>query len=117
MRDFLQKELPQRLAEINDALEGTPFKIAYRVQNELILYFDSLRGLRNGKNNDELLNIAVDDIMMMKILPRVIGDGDMLGQPLDKLWHICEDRYPKSAEKIEDMLRRLAGSDVTSFWP
>ncbi len=117
LRDFLQKELPQRLAEINDALEGTPFKIAYRVQNELILYFDSLRGLRNGKNNDELLNIAVDDIMMMKILPRVIGDGDMLGQPLDKLWHICEDRYPKSAEKIEDMLRRLAGSDVTSFWP
>lgn len=40
---YLKENVPGLLHSLNSALNGTPFKIAYRVQNELILYFLSLR--------------------------------------------------------------------------
>lgn len=106
------------LNALNEALDDTPFKIAYRVQNELILYFTEL--LR--ENADAKLATAFDDIMMMKVLPRIEGDDELLGNRSSGALHNLKDfaeqhDLTKSIDKIEEMLKRLERSHFTSFWP
>ena len=62
------------LKALNATLEDTPFKIAYRVQNELVLYFTELLRENPEADQEQLLTTALDDIMMMKVLPRIEGD-------------------------------------------
>lgn len=113
---FLKTEVPVRLAALNEALNGTPFKIAYRVQNELVLYFASLLADSPEAAKEDLLTQAIDGILMMKVLPRIEGDEDLLKKPLDKLADFAAS-YPLSAEKIKEMQERLERGHFTSFWP
>lgn len=103
---------------LNEALNDTPFKIAYRVQNELILYYTEL--LR--ENADAKLATALDDIMMMKVLPRIEGDDELLGNRSSGALHNLkvfaeQHNLTKSIDKIEEMLKRLERSHFSSFWP
>lgn len=109
------------LKSLNEALTNTPFKIAYRVQNELVLYFAELLRENADTDQDSMLATALDDIMMMKVLPRIEGDDELLGTrnggALQNL-AIFASNLPKSSKKIEEMLNRLdSGSHFTSFWP
>ena len=113
----LHDKVPTMLASINKALDGTPFKIAYRVQNELIIYFAELRRLDRTSSAEELLKAAVDAVLMMKVLPRVEGDKDLLGEPLTKMLNLAEGNYEKAAQKLTEMKDRLDKSPFTSFWP
>lgn len=113
----LKDEVPSVLAAINEALNGTPFKIAYRVQNELLVYFGELRRFDKETGTTALLNKAVDGILMMKVLPRIEGDKDLLGKPLAKLASIANEKYPEAAKKIAEMKARLELTPFTSFWP
>ena len=65
----------------------------------------------------ELLTKAVDDILMMKVLPRVEGDNDLLEEPLKELLELTKDRYLKAYKKVEEMKVRLDKNHFTSFWP
>lgn len=114
---MLCDEVPNILAGINKALDGTPFKVAYRVQNELIIYFAELRRFNTGAKAEELLTQAIDDILMMKVLPRVEGDNDLLEEPLKELAKLAEGRYLKAHQKVEEMQIRLDKNHFTSFWP
>lgn len=112
----------EKLKELNKALDDTPFKIAYRVQNELVLYFAEL--LRENPNADQLqlLNTALDDIMMMKVLPRIEGDDELLGNRTDgALFNLMQfasnNNLEHSVDKIDEMLKRLERSHFTSYWP
>lgn len=115
-KDFLMTNIPLRLSELNSALNNTPFKIAYRVQNELVLYFTSLRQRNEIIAAEELLASALDGILIMKVLPRIEGDEDLLEKPLREL-----DKYtqglPQSAKKVKEMSDRLERAHFTSFWP
>jgi len=114
--DWLKCEIAKVLTEMNAALEGTPFKVAYRVQNELTLFFfEQWREDKTAKWSDILAN-AVDQILMMKVLPRVEGDEDLLEKPLARLADFCVD-YPNAAKKVEEMKSRLEHSHFTSYWP
>lgn len=115
-RQFLKDELPGKLAALNRALSGTPFKIAYRVQNELILYFAALRADSPDVEKDKLLSKAIDSILMMKVLPRIEGDVDLLKEPLKALADYTAD-YPQSRDKVKEMTDRLDRGQFTSFWP
>lgn len=116
-QDKLKELVPERLAAINNALDGTPFKIAYRVQNELLIYYCEMRRIDTETKTSELLNKAIDGILMMKVLPRVEGDRDLLEKPLEKLANICNDGYPEAYKKIKEMQGRLESAPFTSFWP
>ena len=106
------------LTGINSALEGTPFKIAYRVQNELMLYFYQLWIEDKTVDWSDILTTAVDQILMMKVLPRIEGDEELLDAPLKELHMLCDvNNYEKAATKIEEMQTRLEKSRFTSFWP
>ena len=74
----LMEMLPERLDEINKALKGTPFEVSYRVLNELtIMVGVMLDDNEDGKSLDDIVNLAVNNILLMKILPRIEGDAEM----------------------------------------
>lgn len=98
-------------------LSKTPFRIAYRVVNELILYFYALRWENKDAEFEELYNKALDNILMMKVLPRIEGNEDLVKAPLAQLATWTEVAYPKANAKIIEMRERLERSHFTSFWP
>jgi hypothetical protein len=114
--DIIKKQVPTLLNELNKALNGTPFKIAYRVQNELVVYIYNLYLQYKTKSIEDLIPIAIDDILMLKVLPRIEGDEDMLELPLKELANFVSP-YEKSKKKVEEMQERLTRAHFTSFWP
>ena len=104
-----------------DSLEAilgkTHFRIAYRVVNELILHFYALRWENKDAEFEELYNKALDNILMMKVLPRIEGNEDLVKEPLAQLATWTEVAYPKANAKIIEMRERLERSHFTSFWP
>lgn len=114
--DWLKGEVAAFLISLNSALDGTPFKVAYRVQNELMLYFYQLWLEDKTARWRDILNTACDQILMMKVLPRVEGDEELLEKPLEKLAAFCEP-YPIALKKIKEMTDRLGLSRFASFWP
>jgi hypothetical protein len=98
-------------------LGKTPFRIAYRVVNELILHFYALRQEDKDAEFEELYKKALDNILMMKVLPRIEGNEDLVKEPLAQLATWTEVAYPKANAKIIEMRERLERSHFTSFWP
>ena len=73
--DELVEKLPARLEEINMALKGTPFEVSYRVLNELTIMVGVM--LDEGEKVDDAISQSVNNILLMKILPRIEGDAEM----------------------------------------
>ena len=71
----LVEKLPVQLEEINKALKGTPFEVSYRVLNELTIMVGIM--LDEGKELDDAIAQSVNNILLMKILPRIEGDAEM----------------------------------------
>ena len=71
----LVEKLPAQLEEINKALKGTPFEVSYRVLNELTIMVGVM--LDEGKELDDAIARSVNNILLMKILPRIEGDAEM----------------------------------------
>ena len=68
-------KLPSRLEQINLALKGTPFEVSYRVLNELTIMVGVM--LDEGLELDNAIAQSVNNILLMKILPRIEGDAEM----------------------------------------
>lgn len=115
-KKHLTENVPTLLHSLNQTLNSTPFKIAYRVQNELVLYFHELRKEHPKATAEELLKQALDAILMLKVLPRIEGDEDLLEKPLKELLKYTEG-YEQAHAKVEEMQDRLNGGNFTSFWP
>ena len=98
-------------------LGKTPFRIAYRVVNELILHFYALRWENKDAEFENLYNKALDNILMMKVLPRIEGNEDLVKEPLAQLDTWTAGVYPKANAKIKEMRERLECAHFTSFWP
>ncbi|PTB33518.1 MrcB family domain-containing protein [Photobacterium phosphoreum] len=61
------------LSAVNGVLKNTPFELAFRALNELLL------AVASSQPQDDLTLKAVwDDFMMCKVLPRIEGDTDKL---------------------------------------
>lgn len=74
----IKRILPERLESINMALKGTPFEVSYRVLNELtIMVGVMLDDKKEEESLDDIINQAVNNILLMKILPRIEGDAEM----------------------------------------
>lgn len=114
--EWLKGEIAKFLTELNNALDGTPFKVAYRVQNELMLYFHQLWLEDQSAHWRDILNTACDQILMMKVLPRIEGDSELLEKPLTNLISFCAP-YTNASKKLDEMNIRLEHSQFTSFWP
>ena len=61
------------LNDLNSLLTGTPFELAFRALNEILLSLLCFK-----PKDDKELNALWDDFLMMKVLPRIDGDTDKL---------------------------------------
>ena len=116
--DQLRAKTIEIMQTLDEKLKDTPFRVAYRVQNELVLYYYNLCSAYPDKSFEELFAIAVDSMLKMKVLPRIEGDEDMVKKPLKALeaW-TAESGYTTSNPKIKEMLARLDHAHYTSYWP
>ena len=64
------------LKEVNDLLDGTPFKLGYRAANEAILYVSACKDF---DSEDFDIKKALDEFTLMKVLSRIEGDDNRLG--------------------------------------
>ncbi len=120
------------LQKVNDVLEGTPFKIAYRTRNEFLLYVVNNLPYNKDKDGNDLpqgyvIARALDEITSMKILSRIEGDDTKVKDSLlnalsqaiaDGLNAITDEDHPVksvSVAKLDEMKNRLQ-SGYTSFW-
>lgn len=125
------------LKSINAALDKTPFKVAYRTRNELLLYVvNNLSWKTDDESEEFVIARALDEITCMKILTRIEGDETKVSANfLDNLGNAIKsglveidkdllqankshkgDAYqPISLDKLEEMKERLK-SGYTSFW-
>lgn len=63
------------LKDVNNLLDGTPFKLGYRAANEAVLYVAASRDFAGEKFSIEK---ALDEFTLMKILSRIEGDDNRL---------------------------------------
>ena len=63
------------LKDVNNLLDGTPFKLGYRAANEAMLYVAASRDFAGEKFSIEK---ALDEFTLMKILSRIEGDDNRL---------------------------------------
>jgi len=135
------KKTIEFLSGVNGVLAGSPFELAYRALNELLL------SVVVFSPKDELeLQAVWDDFLMCKVLPRIEGDLDKLQQGERNILHELEqilelllgeiwadsgrlDLYReqtdgtvltvdcRSRKKLAWMKERLASAGFTSFWP
>lgn len=69
---------------INGVLNNTPFRVSYRVQNELVLYLNVLiEQAGYPEEIDSLIGEAVLAILLEKVLPRVQGEQKQLATKND----------------------------------
>ena len=120
------------LAKLNEILEGTPFKVAYRTRNEFLLYVVNNLPYSMDQEGNKLpqgyvIARALDEITSMKILSRIEGDDTKVKESLldnlmdaikDGLSEIAGEENPVesvSIAKLKEMKARL-NSGYTSFW-
>ena len=128
------------LKAINEKLEGTPFKVAYRTRNEFLLYVVNNLPYNKNENGEDLsqeviIARALDEITNMKILSRIEGDTEKIGTILEDLSGTIKEQlsiissgkeysgtkgkegaeYSVSLAKLKEMKIRLK-SGYTSFW-
>ncbi len=130
------------LDAINTELKGTPFELAYRALNELLIAVVCFE-----PDNEIALQAVWDDFLMTKVLPRIEGDSEKLqddgeqsllnkldsiiSKQLSEIWD-TEARPDllregidgttlyipcRSKKKISWMKARLSDNGFTSFWP
>ncbi len=146
--EVIIEKVPAKLENINKALKGTPFEVSYRVLNELtIMVGVLLDSKKESENIDDIINQALDHILLMKILPRIEGDSDMFNlskdfkdeyqkkydvkleynNRLEWLMDLApeivteeqegDDHRQTAREKIKEMTDRLKNQEFTRFWP
>lgn len=132
------------IQKVNEVLEETPFKVAYRTRNEVLLYV--VNNLPYNKSADGsalpqeyVIARALDEITNMKILSRIEGDESKVRQELlDRLVETIraglesisgrqygaesmerdDSQIEKSISiaKLKEMTKKLTDSGYTSYW-
>ena len=132
------------LQKVNKELEETPFKVAYRTRNEVLLYV--INNLPYNKSADGttlsqqyVIARALDEITNMKILSRIEGDESKVPQKLlDRLVETIREGLESisgcqygaeamehgdnqiekaiSIAKLKEMTKKLTDSGYTSYW-
>jgi hypothetical protein len=131
------------LNEVNNKLKGTPFELAYRALNELLVSVYCF----SPKSPAELQAVW-DDFLMCKVLPRIEGDEDklliaghnileeletLLKTQVSEIWEDGKERLDllsettdgkgevmvtcRSRVKLKQMQDKLATAGFTSYWP
>lgn len=120
------------LKSVNEILDKTPFKVAYRTRNEFLLYVVNNLPYTIDEDGTEysrenVIATALDEITSMKVLSRIEGDDTKVPNSLlAELKRVIREQLLKitgeadqiesvSLAKLDEMQERLK-SGYTSFW-
>ncbi|MGB5069662.1 MAG: AAA family ATPase [Flavobacteriales bacterium] len=103
-----------RLVALNKNLDHTPFKVAYRVRDEFLIYVYHNSQLKLKPTN--WLDLCLDELVVMKVLARIEGDEGKVGKVLKGLLEAMPEKWINSRAKVLEMQERLMQSGYTSFW-
>lgn len=127
----IKGDVPAILTKVNEILKDTPFRVSYRVQNELILYVANmiLTSTESTIDIDTVIKEAALVILLEKILPRVQGDdkllSDVQGSVFAKLKGFLQsdfvgleetDVYGEVISKLDEMNKRLTNTYFANFF-
>lgn len=122
----LIREITDWLVQLNKILEKVKLHFGYRVRDEVCFYM-----IYNEQGELMSREQAFDLQLHQKILPRISGNDHKTINVLKELYSFCtnhiwdenslgivrkESRFPKSAEKITDMVLKIENDGFTSFW-
>lgn len=123
----LIKRVTMDLVTLNEFLEKIHAHFGYRVRDEVCFYI-----IYNDQANLMPYDQAFDYQLLQKVLPRISGSDIEVQEVLREMFHFCTGldvadnekvfkvdetaRFPQSARKIQEMLRRLRVDGFTSFW-
>lgn len=123
-------DVVQWIENINSKLDGTPFKIAYRTRNEILLY------VLNRQTEDFDAQQAFDEAINMKVLSRIEGDknkvvdrngnallpilikevAENIGIDGDITDSEIEESNSPSLEKLLEMRKKLDKQFYCTYW-
>lgn len=122
----LVRKVTKLLVEVNAALEPIKAHFGYRVRDEVCFYM-----IYNDEGELLEFNEAFDFQLLQKVLPRLTGNDPKTEKALKALFRFCtshewdessvdsaikEARFPKSAEKLSNMISKIINDGFTSFW-
>jgi energy-coupling factor transporter ATP-binding protein EcfA2 len=106
----------QELMKINEILVNSPFRFAYRVRNEILIYCAYNEALNSTSQLPaNWLNSCLDEIFMMKILSRIEGDESQCRDIIEQLYKVTVP-YPACQQKLKQMLQKVNQGAYTLFW-
>ena len=132
----LTDEQKENLKGLKDVLSSTSFAVAYRFANEYALYEAALEStkacteIEMGETTADKLPSAFDDMVLMKVLPRISGERELVTEIFrgrgtketeaakeGTLLHLLGDNAETSASvaKMKQILK--SGGEYLSFWP
>ena len=112
IRSFTYAFHPVATANLNAikaVLASTAFAVAYRFANEYALYADSLARFNGGDDS-----AAFDHMVLMKVLPRIAGDSEMVKKIFAGLKGVLSSETESHKKMLE--IEERDGEDLT-FWP
>ncbi len=154
-KDVFNEQI-QRLMALKPVLEGTSFVVAYRFANEYMLYASALnemyKVIEASGGNTELFATGAegiakatapttkapepfDDMILMKVLPRISGDTEMVLRIFTGELRQNNDQNPldnpqgglakllgkesASVLKMKEIVKRgeASGTGTLTFWP
>ena len=92
------------LKSINKVLDNTPFKLAFRALNELLLAVISTQ-----PTDERQLQAVWDDFLMCKVLPRIEGDYDKLA--------IINKATSSNEQSLLTELASILEQALSDIWP
>jgi len=116
------EKIKKYLETVNEKLNGTPFKFAYRTRDEVMAY--CVERMKDGIS----LADALDEATCMKILSRIEGDEQIVKKTwlrelnnliVDSIKKLKQDDQPEPEickNKLDEMFVRMENADFTSFW-
>lgn len=122
----LVRKVTELLVEVNAALEPIKAHFGYRVRDEVCFYM-----IYNDEGELLQFKEAFDYQLLQKVLPRLTGNDPKTEKALKVLFKFCtshewdessvdtaikEARFPKSAEKLSNMISKIIYDGFTSFW-
>lgn len=118
--DEEDKKADSSLVKVQKALASTPFAIAYRFANEYTLLKRAIKCFDVG---NEMKLDALDQAVLMKILPRIAGERDYIekvyGEKENEGLRGALEGKQVSLSKISEILKRAKDTNSLhiTFWP
>lgn len=92
------------LKSVNKVLDNTPFQLAFRALNELLLAVISA-----DPKDEQQLQAVWDDFLMCKVLPRIEGDYDKLA--------LMNEATSSNEQSLLTELATILKQELNDIWP